>query len=139
MFLTDPLSQPTEERMKTWIDFTRWMKQGALPGDFDFFTYTELLYWFAFVILVNPFRWKWALFFFLVSDELCHWKWLERRLSAKSCKANATKSCSRAFGAVRRHLLFGIDSERLKRDPTAINGHSKVYCNGSLSVIINVR
>jgi hypothetical protein len=45
MFLTDPLTQPTEGRMKTWIDFTRWMKQGAPPGAFDFFTYTELLYW----------------------------------------------------------------------------------------------
>ncbi|OGE53590.1 hypothetical protein PENARI_c007G07749 [Penicillium arizonense] len=62
MFLTDPLTQPTEGRMKTWIDFTRWMKQGAPPGAFDFFTYTELLYWFVFLVLVNPFRWKWALF-----------------------------------------------------------------------------
>lgn len=48
--------------MKTWIDFTRWMKQGAPPGAFDFFTYTELLYWFVFLVLINPFRWKWALF-----------------------------------------------------------------------------
>lgn len=28
----------------------------------QFFTYGELVYWFIFVILVNPFRWKWALF-----------------------------------------------------------------------------
>lgn len=62
MFLTDPLTNPTEERMKTWIDFTRWMKQGAPPRAFDFFTYTELIYWFVFLVLVNPFRWKWALF-----------------------------------------------------------------------------
>ncbi|CAI7635557.1 unnamed protein product [Penicillium pancosmium] len=62
MFLTDPLTKPTEERMKTWIDFTRWMKQGAPPRAFDFFTYTELIYWFVFLVLVNPFRWKWALF-----------------------------------------------------------------------------
>ncbi|KGO69358.1 Pyridine nucleotide-disulfide oxidoreductase, class-II [Penicillium italicum] len=62
MFLTDPLTQPTEGRMKTWINFTRWMKQGAPPGAFDFFTYTELLYWFVFLVLINPFRWKWALF-----------------------------------------------------------------------------
>jgi cation diffusion facilitator CzcD-associated flavoprotein CzcO len=62
MFLTDPLTKPTEGRMKTWIDFTRWMKQGAPPRAFDFFTYTELMYWFVFLVLVNPFRWKWAFF-----------------------------------------------------------------------------
>ncbi|PYI11774.1 flavin-binding monooxygenase-like protein [Aspergillus sclerotiicarbonarius CBS 121057] len=62
MFLTDPLSRPTEGRMKTWIDFTRFMKRLSPTGAFDFFTYTELLYWFVFCILVNPFRWKWAPF-----------------------------------------------------------------------------
>lgn len=62
MFLTDPLSQPTEGRMKTWIDFTRFMKRFSPTGAFDFFTYSELIYWFLFVILVNPFRWKWAPF-----------------------------------------------------------------------------
>ncbi|PYH88888.1 flavin-binding monooxygenase-like protein [Aspergillus ellipticus CBS 707.79] len=62
MFLTDPLSRPTEGRMKTWIDFTRFMKRLSPVGAFDFFTYTELLYWFVFSILVNPFRWKWAPF-----------------------------------------------------------------------------
>ncbi|KAJ5995923.1 hypothetical protein N7481_002900, partial [Penicillium waksmanii] len=62
MFLTDPRTKLTEGRMKTWIDFTRWMKQGAPPRAFDFFTYTELIYWFVFLVLVNPFRWKWALF-----------------------------------------------------------------------------
>lgn len=48
--------------MKTWIDFTRWVKQRAPTGAFDFFTYSELVYWFVFIILVNPFRWKWAPF-----------------------------------------------------------------------------
>ncbi|KAL4808066.1 hypothetical protein BDV18DRAFT_134186 [Aspergillus unguis] len=62
MFLVDPLSRPTEGRMKTWIDFTRFMKQLSPVGAFDFFTYAELIYWFIFVILVNPFRWKWAPF-----------------------------------------------------------------------------
>lgn len=62
MFLVDPLSRPTEGRMKTWIDFTRFMKRLSPVGAFDFFTYTELIYWFVFVILVNPFRWKWAPF-----------------------------------------------------------------------------
>lgn len=33
-----------------------------LSGAFDFFTYGELLYWFLFAILINPFRWKWAAF-----------------------------------------------------------------------------
>ena len=62
MFLTDPLTRPTEARMKTWIDFTRFMKRFAPTGAFKFMTYGELMYWFVFVILVNPFRWKWAPF-----------------------------------------------------------------------------
>ncbi|KAL4880620.1 hypothetical protein BJY04DRAFT_219090 [Aspergillus karnatakaensis] len=62
MFLTDPLSRPTEGCMKTWIDFTRFMKSLSPVGAFDFFTYAELVYWFVFVLLVNPFRWKWAPF-----------------------------------------------------------------------------
>jgi hypothetical protein len=64
MFLVDPLTRPTEGRMKTWIDFTRFMKRLSPTGAFDFFTYAELMYWYAFVILVNPFRWKWAFFVF---------------------------------------------------------------------------
>lgn len=64
MFLVDPLTQPTEGRMKTWVDFTRFMKRLSPTRAFDFFTYAELLYWYAFVTLVNPFRWKWALFVF---------------------------------------------------------------------------
>lgn len=62
MFLVDPLARPSEARMKLWIDFTRWVKARAPTGAFDFFTYAELMYWFVFVILVNPFRWKWAPF-----------------------------------------------------------------------------
>ncbi|KAK1146191.1 hypothetical protein N8T08_003281 [Aspergillus melleus] len=62
MFLTDPLTRPTEGRMKTWIDFTRFMKKLSPTGAFDFFTYSELIYWFVFCIVVNPFRWKWAPF-----------------------------------------------------------------------------
>lgn len=62
MFLVDPLARPSPSRMRTWIDFTRWIKQRAPTGAFEFFTYAELLYWFVFVIAVNPFRWKWALF-----------------------------------------------------------------------------
>ncbi|KAF2213087.1 hypothetical protein CERZMDRAFT_39799 [Cercospora zeae-maydis SCOH1-5] len=62
MFLVDPLARPTEGLMKLWIDFTRWVKRFAPTGAFDFFTYSELVYWFVFVILINPFRWKWALF-----------------------------------------------------------------------------
>ena len=31
-------------------------------GAFDFFTYSELMYWFVFCVVINPFRWKWALF-----------------------------------------------------------------------------
>ena len=62
MFLVDPLAQPTERLMKLWIDFTRWIKARAPGGAFEFFTYAELLYWFCFIILINPFRWKWAFF-----------------------------------------------------------------------------
>lgn len=62
MFLVDPLARPTEGLMKLWIDFTRWVKRFAPTGAFDFFTYSELVYWFVFVILINPFRWKWAMF-----------------------------------------------------------------------------
>lgn len=64
MFLVDPLTRPTEGRMKTWIDFTRFMKRFSPTRAFDFFTYAELMYWYLFVILVNPFRWKWAPFVF---------------------------------------------------------------------------
>jgi hypothetical protein len=31
-------------------------------GAFDFFTYSELIYWFVFTLVINPFRWKWAFF-----------------------------------------------------------------------------
>ncbi|KAK5109274.1 hypothetical protein LTR62_007148 [Meristemomyces frigidus] len=62
MFLVDPLARPSETRMKTWIDFTRWVKVRAPAGAFEFFTYAELIYWFVFVVVVNPFRWKWAAF-----------------------------------------------------------------------------
>ena len=50
--------------MKKWIDMTGWMKAKAPTAAFDFFTYSELIYWFAFCIVINPFRWKWALFVF---------------------------------------------------------------------------
>ena len=38
------------------------MKYNASSGAFDFFTYSELIYWFCFTLLVNPFRWKWVAF-----------------------------------------------------------------------------
>ena len=62
MFLVDPLAQPNIRLMKLWIEITRWIKARAPGGAFEFFTYAELLYWFCFVIVINPFRWKWALF-----------------------------------------------------------------------------
>lgn len=48
--------------MKKWINMTRALKSNAPTGAFDFFTYSELIYWFVFCIVINPFRWKWALF-----------------------------------------------------------------------------
>ena len=50
--------------MKRWIDMTKTLKSFAPTGAFDFFTYSELMYWFAFCVVINPFRWKWALFVF---------------------------------------------------------------------------
>ena len=65
MFLVDPLARPNAYWMKKWINMTRWIKSRAPTGAFDFFTYSELTYWFIFCILINPFRWKWAFFVFL--------------------------------------------------------------------------
>ena len=62
MFLIDPLARPREYWMKKWIDGVRFFKERSPVGAFDFFTYSELTYWFVFCILVNPFRWKWAVF-----------------------------------------------------------------------------
>ena len=44
---------------------TKFIKRRAPTGAFDFFTYSELIYWFVFCIAINPFRWKWALFVLL--------------------------------------------------------------------------
>ena len=64
MFLVDPLTRPRQYWMKRWIDMTVFVKSRAPTGAFDFFTYAELIYWFVFVVAINPFRWKWALFVF---------------------------------------------------------------------------
>lgn len=64
MFLSDPLTRPRTFWMERWIDMTRFLKQFAPTGAFDFFTYLELIWWFCFCIMINPFRWKWALFVF---------------------------------------------------------------------------
>ncbi|KAH8819055.1 hypothetical protein F5884DRAFT_759318 [Xylogone sp. PMI_703] len=64
MFLVDPLSRPHPYWMQRWIDMTRFIKRFSPTGAFDFFTYTELVWWFAFCIAINPFRWKWAFFVF---------------------------------------------------------------------------
>jgi hypothetical protein len=64
MFLSDPLTRPRTYWMERWIDMTRFVKQFAPTGAFDFFTYLELIWWFTFCIAINPFRWKWAFFVF---------------------------------------------------------------------------
>lgn len=64
MFLVDPLTTPKPFWMRRWIDMTTFLKSLAPTRAFDFFTYSELIYWFCFVVLINPFRWKWALFVF---------------------------------------------------------------------------
>lgn len=71
MFLVDPLARPNSFWTKKWIDMTSTIKSLAPTKAFDFFTYSELIYWFVFVALVNPFRWKWAVFvFFGIGDGL---------------------------------------------------------------------
>jgi thioredoxin reductase len=65
MYLVDPLARPRTWWMKRWIDMTRFVKARAPGGAFEFFTYSELLYWFCFTIVINPFRWKWAAFVLL--------------------------------------------------------------------------
>lgn len=62
MYLVDPLARPRTWWMKRWIDMTRFVKAKAPGGAFDFFTYSELIYWFLFTLWFNPFRWKWAIF-----------------------------------------------------------------------------
>lgn len=62
MYLVDPLARPRTQWMKRWIDMTRFIKCRAPGGAFDFFTYSELIYWFLFTIAINPFRWKWTAF-----------------------------------------------------------------------------
>lgn len=64
VFLVDPLARPRDRGMKLWIDMTRFLKSRSPQGAFDFFTYSELIYWFVFCVAINPFRWKWALFVF---------------------------------------------------------------------------
>lgn len=64
MFLVDPLTRPRPYWMERWIDMTRLLKRLAPTGAFDFITYAELMYWFVFCVLINPFRWKWAAFVF---------------------------------------------------------------------------
>lgn len=49
MFLLDPLTRPSTYWMQFWVDMTRWFKARAPTGAFDFFTYSELLWWFFFV------------------------------------------------------------------------------------------
>lgn len=50
---------------------TRTLKSFAPTGAFDFFTYSELIWWFCFTVAINPFRWKWALFvFFGIGQQL---------------------------------------------------------------------
>lgn len=50
--------------MKRWIGITKLLKRLSPVGAFDFFTYLELLWWFTFCVIINPFRWKWAVFVF---------------------------------------------------------------------------
>lgn len=62
MFIADPATRPTKAWMRGWVDTTRAIK-GSLPSQgLDFFTYSELIWWFVFGMLFTPTRWKWILF-----------------------------------------------------------------------------
>lgn len=62
MFVADPATRPSTAWMRAWVDTTRVIK-GAFPGQgLDFFTYSELIWWFVFGMLANPARWKWVVF-----------------------------------------------------------------------------
>jgi hypothetical protein len=63
-FLVDSRTRPSPFWMERWIDMTRFLKRFSPTGAFDFFTYSELVWWFVFCIVINPFRWKWAFFVF---------------------------------------------------------------------------
>ncbi|KAJ6257493.1 hypothetical protein Dda_7278 [Drechslerella dactyloides] len=64
MFLLDPLTRPSDYWMKVWVNMTRYIKARSPTGAFDFFTYSELMWWFVFCVVINPLRWKWAIFVF---------------------------------------------------------------------------
>lgn len=78
MFLVDPLTTPRPWWMKKWVEFTAAVKMLAPTNAFDFFTYSELIYWFTFITLINPFRWKWFLFVFFGIGKNLPWKIVEQ-------------------------------------------------------------
>lgn len=54
--------------MRLWVDWTRVWKRGAPAAGLEFFTYSELIWWFISSMLMNPARWRWFLFV------LCGWR-----------------------------------------------------------------
>jgi len=65
MFLMDPSTRPSEAWMRVWVDTTRIWKRGAPVAGLDYFTYSELVWWFIFSMTINPWRWRWILFVLL--------------------------------------------------------------------------
>jgi hypothetical protein len=53
MFLSDPLTRPGPLWMRAWVAMTHLLKLGSPTPAFGFFTYLELLWWFAFCVLFN--------------------------------------------------------------------------------------
>lgn len=80
MYLVDPLAWSRTKWMKRGIDMTRWIKSKALGGPFNFFTYLELVYWFCFTIVINPFRWKLAAFVLSGVGKGLPWGWWSRKI-----------------------------------------------------------
>ncbi|RMD44067.1 hypothetical protein DV735_g1047, partial [Chaetothyriales sp. CBS 134920] len=62
VFVLDPSATPSTWWMQRWVDLVSLFKILAPTRALDFFTYPELISWFVIASIVNPFRWKWALF-----------------------------------------------------------------------------
>ncbi|KAI0051320.1 FAD/NAD-P-binding domain-containing protein [Auriscalpium vulgare] len=62
LLLLDKNARPRPEDMKLWVDFLRWVKQGARGGALGFFTYMELMIWCLTFHVFRPDRLRWIFF-----------------------------------------------------------------------------
>lgn len=84
MFLVDPLARPQEYWMERWIDMTSFLKSKAPTGAFDFFTYSELIYWFSLLHSHQSFPMEMGSFRVLwrrqcIAEGYCSWRGQDSR------------------------------------------------------------